>query len=160
MRFSFLTIVTRWSRSTFNCYALIGQNLTGEFMRKIYAASWNLFTDSWSCQSFVSSCDFFNCFFLLDVQNEIAAIKSLIHGWFVYWIFGWEMPLLVKVGSPISDGIVFVFNLVGWVRWLKSLKLFWPYLIVFLETLKYLFSWMKIVVSVNASPRYISFVDC
>ena len=25
-------------------YALIGQNLTGEFMRKIYAASWNLFT--------------------------------------------------------------------------------------------------------------------
>ena len=25
-------------------YALIGQNLTGEFMSKIYAASWNLFT--------------------------------------------------------------------------------------------------------------------
>ena len=25
-------------------YALIGQNLTGEFMQKIYAASWNLFT--------------------------------------------------------------------------------------------------------------------
>ena len=28
-----------WSRSTSNFYALIGQNLTGEFMRKIYAAS-------------------------------------------------------------------------------------------------------------------------
>ena len=28
-----------WSRSTSNLYALIGQNLTGEFMRKIYAAS-------------------------------------------------------------------------------------------------------------------------
>ena len=34
----FLTMVTRWSRSTSN-YSLIGQNLTGEFMRKIYAAS-------------------------------------------------------------------------------------------------------------------------
>ena len=41
---TFLTMVTRWSRSTSNFYALIGQNLTGEFMRKIYAASWNLFT--------------------------------------------------------------------------------------------------------------------
>ena len=41
---TFLTKVTRWSRSTSNFYALIGHNLTGEFMRKIYAASWNLFT--------------------------------------------------------------------------------------------------------------------
>ena len=40
----FLTMVTPWSRSTSNFYAPIGQNLTGEFMRKIYAASWNLFT--------------------------------------------------------------------------------------------------------------------
>ena len=39
-----LTMVTRWSRSTSNFYALIGQNLTGEFIRKIYAASWILFT--------------------------------------------------------------------------------------------------------------------
>ena len=30
--------------STSNFYTLISQNLTGEFMRKIYAASWNLFT--------------------------------------------------------------------------------------------------------------------
>ena len=36
---TFLTTVTRWSRSTSNFYALIGQNLTGESMRKIYAAS-------------------------------------------------------------------------------------------------------------------------
>ena len=41
---TFLTMVTRWSRSMSNFYALIGQNLTGEFMRKIYAASWILFT--------------------------------------------------------------------------------------------------------------------
>ena len=48
----FLTMVTRWSRSKSNFYALIGQNLTDELMRKIYAASWKLFTltaedDSW-----------------------------------------------------------------------------------------------------------------
>ena len=36
--FYFLT-VTRWSRSTSNFYVLIGEKLTGEFMRKIYAAS-------------------------------------------------------------------------------------------------------------------------
>ena len=53
--FTFLT-VRRWSRSTSNFYVLIGQNLTGEFMRKIYAPSGNLLTDSWSWQSFVSSC--------------------------------------------------------------------------------------------------------
>ena len=40
---TFLTKFTRWSRSTANFYTLVGQNLTGEFMRKIYAASWNLF---------------------------------------------------------------------------------------------------------------------
>ena len=39
-----LTIVMCWSRSTFNFYALIGQNWTGEFMPKIYAASRILFT--------------------------------------------------------------------------------------------------------------------
>ena len=38
--------VTRWSRSTCKFYVLIGQNLTGEFMRKIYAASGNLFTEA------------------------------------------------------------------------------------------------------------------
>ena len=47
---TFLTMVTRWSRSTSNFYVLIGQKLTGEFMRKIYAASWNLITivNQWS----------------------------------------------------------------------------------------------------------------
>ena len=35
---TFLTI-TRWSRFTSNFYVLIGQNLTGDFMWKIYASS-------------------------------------------------------------------------------------------------------------------------
>ena len=34
-----LAMITRWSRSLSNFYAVIGQNLTVEFMRKIYAAS-------------------------------------------------------------------------------------------------------------------------
>ena len=37
-------MVKRWSRSTSDFCILIGQNLTGEFMPKIYAASWKLFT--------------------------------------------------------------------------------------------------------------------
>ena len=41
---TFFTKDTRWLRCTSNFYALIDQNLTGEFMRKFYAASWNLFT--------------------------------------------------------------------------------------------------------------------
>ena len=41
---TFLTMVTRWSRSTSNFYVLIGQNVTGEFMWKVYTASWISFT--------------------------------------------------------------------------------------------------------------------
>ena len=106
---TFLT-VTHWSRSTSNSYGLIGQNLTGEFMRKIYAASGNLLTDSWSWQSFVSSCDVLDCLFLLGVQNEIQLLSRL-------FCTSWRVCLLrflltnappVKViGNPISDGIVF-----------------------------------------------------
>ena len=96
---TFLTIVTRWSRSTSNFYALIGQNLRGEFMKRIHAASGNLLTDSWSWQGFVSSCDVFNCLFLLNVPNEMELLTRLfcvIHGWFTYCTFGWEIYRLSK----------------------------------------------------------------
>ena len=73
---TFLT-VTRWSRSKSNFYVLIGQNLTGVFMRKIFAASGNLLTDSWSWESFVSSCHVLNCLFLLGIQNEIQLLSRL-----------------------------------------------------------------------------------
>ena len=102
---TFLT-VTRWSRSTSNFYALIGQNLTGEFMRKIYAASGNLFTDSWSWQSFVSSWDVFNCLFLLDVQNEIQLLSRFFcNSWLVCLLRFWlrNAPLVKVTGNPISD---------------------------------------------------------
>ena len=101
-----LTMVTRWSRSTSNFYALIGQNLTGEFMRKIYTASWIIF---------VSTCDVFNSLFPLDVQNEIQLLSGVFcSSWLVgFWL---RNTSLVKVGNPISDGIIFVFHLAWYVR--------------------------------------------
>ena len=131
---TFLTKVTRWSRSTSNFYALIGQNLTGEFMRKIYAASWILFTltaeaDRVLCQlvMFLTVC------FYWMYKNEIQLLSRVFcYSWLVCLLVFWLRDAsLVKVGNPISDGIVFVFHLAWCVRGLKSLKRFWPYLIVF-----------------------------
>ena len=99
---TFLSKVTRWSRSTSNFYALIGQNLTGEFMRKIYAASWNLFTLRAEADSFVSACDVFNRLFPLDVQNEILLLwrsfKSLLlfTASLFFGGFGWEIRRFSK----------------------------------------------------------------
>ena len=131
---TFLTKVTRCWRSKSNFYALIGQKLTGEFTWKTYAASWNLFIfDSWSWQSFVSTCDVFDCLFPLNVQNEIQLLSRVFcYSWLVCSLGFWlRNTSLVKVGNLISDGIVIVFHLSWCVRGLKSLKRFWPYLIVF-----------------------------
>ena len=63
----------------------------------------------------MSTCGVFNCLFPLDVRNEIqllAAIRSLllfIASLFIGCLV--ENTSLVKVGNPISDGIVFVFTL-------------------------------------------------
>ena len=105
---TFLTMVTRWSRSTSNFYALIGQNLTGEFMRKIYAASWNLFTDSWNWRSIVyKRCEAFSCLFPLDAQNEIQMLaRFLSNSWLVCLLVFWfrNAPLVKVIGNPISNG--------------------------------------------------------
>ena len=103
----FLTPVTRWSRSTCNFYALIGQNFTGEFKRKL------VYFDTWNWQSFVSTCDVFNYLFPLDVQNEIQLLSGVFcYSWLVCLLGFWlRNTSLVKVGNPISDGIVFVFTL-------------------------------------------------
>ena len=92
-----------------------------------------VYFDSWSWQSFVSTCDVFNFLFLLDVQNEIQLLSGVFcYSWLVCLLGFWlRNTSLVKVGNPISDGIVFVFHLAWCVRRLKSLKRFWPYLIVF-----------------------------
>ena len=110
----YLTMVTRWSRSTFNFYTLIGQNLTGEFMRKNYAASWKLFTltaeaERVLCQRVMVLIVFF--LWMYKMKYSCYQESSVIHGWFVYWVFGWEMRRLSKFGSSISGGIVYVFHL-------------------------------------------------
>ena len=87
-----------------------------------------VYFDSWSWQSFLSTCDVFNCLFPLDVQNEIQLLSGVFcSSWLVgFWL---RNTSLVKVGNPISDGIVFVFHL-GWgVSRLQSLTRYWPYLI-------------------------------
>ena len=85
MLFTFLTIVTRRSRSASNFYPLIGQNLTGKFMRKIYTACWNLFTltieaDRVLCQLVVLLTVFFHWMYKMKCscyQESSVAIAAL-----------------------------------------------------------------------------------
>ena len=92
-----------------------------------------VYFDSWNWQSFVSTCDVFNCLFPLDGQNEIQLLSRVsCCSWHSFELNFWlRNALLLKVGNPISDGIVGVFRLAGCVRGLKSLKRFWHYLIAF-----------------------------
>ena len=75
---TFLTMVTRWSRSTFNFYALICQNLTGELK-----ASWNLFTltaeaDRVLCQLVMFLTVFFH--WMCKMKFSCYQESSVIHG--------------------------------------------------------------------------------
>ena len=97
----YLTMVTRWSRSTSNFYTLIGQNLLGEFMQENYAASWKLFTltaeaDRVLCQLVM----FLTVFFLWMYKMKYSCYQesSVIDGWFVYWVRFWlRNASLVKI---------------------------------------------------------------
>ena len=77
-----------------------------------------VYFNSWSWQSFVSTCDVFNCLFPLDVQNEIQLLlRVFFYSWLVCLLGFWlRNASLVKADNPISDGIVFVFHLAGCVR--------------------------------------------
>ena len=58
-----------------------------------------VYFDSWSWQSFVSTCDVFNCLFPLDVQNEIQLLSRVsCYSWLVY-LFGFWLrnTSLVKI---------------------------------------------------------------
>ena len=70
----------------------------------------NLFT--------LSTCDVFNYLFPLDVQNEIQLLSGVFcYSWLVCLLGFWlRNTSLVKVGNPISDGIVFVFTLLSLMR--------------------------------------------
>ena len=78
-------------------------------LRLVYFAS-----RSW--QSFVSTCDVFNCLFPLDEQNETQLLPRVFcYSWLVSLLNFWlRNAPPVKVGYPISDGIVF--HLAGCVR--------------------------------------------
>ena len=74
-----------------------------------------VYFDSWSWRSFVSTCDVFNCLFPLNVHNVIQLLSEVFsYSWLVCLLGFWlENTSLVKVGNPISDGIVFVFTLLN-----------------------------------------------
>ena len=116
---TFLIMVARWSRATSEFYALIGQNLTGEFMRKIYAASWILFTltaeaDRILCQLVMFLTVIFYWMYKIELQ---LLSRVFCYSWLVCLLFFWLRDVsLVKVRNPISDGIVFVFHL-AWKVW-------------------------------------------
>ena len=104
----FLTMVTRWSRSTSNFYALIGQNLTDELMRKIYAASWKLFTltaeaDRVLCQLVMCLTVFFYWMYKMKFSYNQS---SVIHVLFVYWVFGWKIRHLHKLYTWAHDTVI------------------------------------------------------
>ena len=77
-----------------------------------------VYFDSWSWQSFVSTCDVFNCLFPLNVQNEIQLLSRVsCYSWLVCLLGFWlRNASLVKSDNAIPDGIVFVFHLAGCVR--------------------------------------------
>ena len=76
-----------------------------------------VYFDSWSWQSFVSTCDVFYCLFPLDCTKwNTAAIKSLLLLMVCLLGFWLRNALLVKVENPISGGIVFVFHLAWCVK--------------------------------------------
>ena len=58
-----------------------------------------VYFDGWSWQSFVSTCDFFNCLFhwVYKIKYSCYEESSVIHGWFVYLVFGWEMRRFSKL---------------------------------------------------------------
>ena len=68
-----------------------------------------VYFDSWSWQSFVSTCDVFNCLSPLNVQNEIQLLPGVFcYSWLVCLLGFWlTNTSLVKVGNPLLDGIVF-----------------------------------------------------
>ena len=81
-----------------------------------------IYFDSRSWQSFVSTCDVFNCLSPLDAENEIQLLSTVFcYSWLACLLNFWlRNALLVKVGNLISDGTFFVFHLTGCVRELKA----------------------------------------
>ena len=87
-----------WLRSMSHFYALIGHNLIGEFMFMQHLETCLLrplkLTEF--CVNFVM---FLTVFFYWMYKMSYSCFQesSVIHGWFVFWVFGWEMRRLSKL---------------------------------------------------------------
>ena len=72
-----------------------------------------VYFDSWSWQSFVSTCDVLTVFFhwMYKIKYSCYQESSVIHGWFVYRVFGWETRRLSKSEIRFRMASFFVFYL-------------------------------------------------
>ena len=104
------TLVTLYLQFLCSDWSKLDRWVYAENLRSILKI---MYFDSWSWQSFVSTCDVFNCLFPLDVQNEIQLLSRVFcYLWLVCLLVYWlRDAALVKFGDPISDDIVFVFRL-------------------------------------------------
>ena len=87
----------KFSQSSF--YATDWSKFDRWVQAEIYTASWNLFTltaeaDRVLCQLVMFLTVFFH--WMYKMKYSCYQEFSVIHGWFVYWMFCWEMSL-VKV---------------------------------------------------------------
>ena len=92
-----------------------------------------VYFDSWSWQSFVSTCNVFNCLFPLNVQNKIQLLSRVFcYSWLVCLLGFWLRNTSLWPGRKSDFGWHrFVFHLAWCVIRLKSLKRFWSYFIIF-----------------------------
>ena len=69
--------------------------------------------DSWSWRVLCQLVMFLTVFFFWMYKMKYSCYQesSVIHGWFVYWVFGWGTRRLSKFGNSISESIVFVSHL-------------------------------------------------
>ena len=92
-----------------------------------------VYFDSWSWQSFVSTCDVFNCFSPLDIKKwNSAAIRSLqlfMASLFIRFLV--EKYVACQSQKSDFEWHRFRFHLAWCVRELQSLRRYWPSLIPF-----------------------------
>ena len=95
---TFLTIVMRWPRSTWTFLCSDWSKRDRWVDAKIFAASENLFTHSWSWRVLCHLVMFLTFFFFWMYKMKYSCYQdsSVIHGWIVYCTFGWEMLRMSK----------------------------------------------------------------
>ena len=131
---TFFTIDTRWSLCVqFLCsdWSKFDRWVHAENLRSILKV---VYFDSlgWSLQSFVSTCDVFDCLFPLDVQNEIQLLSRVFCDSWLVCLFGFRFRNASRQNSVVRFRMAsfLVFTLLD-ARGFKSLKQLWPSLIAF-----------------------------